>query len=83
MGRSPCRIDIITSAEGATFSEIWCSRNMREEGKEKVPFIGIRELIKLKIAAGRPQDLIDIENLKLVQKLFQIRKKVRALKNKE
>ena len=75
MGRPPSRIDIITSAEGATFSEIWRSKNMRQIGETNVPFIGIKELIKLKKAAGRMQDLIDLKNLKVAVQLEHNRRK--------
>lgn len=69
IGRPPNRVDIITSAEGASFQSIWKNRVTRLIKGISVAFIGVDDLIKLKKAAGRPQDLIDIEKLSLYRKL--------------
>jgi len=33
-------------------------------GKRKISVITLRELLNMKVESGRPQDLIDIENIK-------------------
>lgn len=69
IGRPPNRIDIITSADGCSFSKVWKNKVQRVIKGVAVTFISIDDLIKLKQAASRPQDLIDIEKLKLYKKL--------------
>ena len=64
IGRPPSRIDIITSAEGASFADIRETREERQLGDVTVFFISLENLIKLKEAAGRAQDLADLEKLK-------------------
>ncbi|OQX80193.1 MAG: hypothetical protein B6D56_05570 [Candidatus Omnitrophica bacterium 4484_70.1] len=63
LGYEPVRIDILTSVEGVSFSTIW--RNKVEDfyGKEKVYFVGLKELIRIKKKVARPQDLVDLEEL--------------------
>jgi hypothetical protein len=64
LGYEPVRIDLITSLVGCTPDTIWKNRIVGIYGKEKVYFIGRRELLRNKKAAGRPQDLIDLKLLK-------------------
>mgnify|MGYP001583314682 CR=1 FL=1 len=68
LGYEPVRIDILTSIEGCTFSEIWKKRVKRTYGNEKVFFIGIDELMKNKKMAKRKQDKVDIDVLLLAKK---------------
>ena len=58
------RVDLITSMHaGLTFSDAWARRVIgRLHGKE-VPFISMEDLITVKRATGRPQDLLDLQNL--------------------
>lgn len=77
IGRPPNRIDIITSAEGASFSEIKAGRTQRYVHGVQVYFIGRKQLIQLKQAAGRPQDLLDVVNLKKFEKLKSLQKNLR------
>jgi len=63
-GFPPQRIDVMTSVSGVTFDEAWPSRIFVDvEGKQH-PVIGKDELIRNKRAAGRAQDLVDIQALK-------------------
>lgn len=64
MGIAPGRIDILMSLGGVVFSEAFGRKNMISIGGRKIPTIGKEDLIIAKLAASRPQDLIDIENLK-------------------
>ena len=75
IGRPPNRIDIITSAEGASFAEIKRERLKKIIHGVRVCFIGKKQLIKLKKAAGRPQDQLDLINLKKFSQLKLAKKK--------
>lgn len=70
IGNSPVRIDILTSAKGITWNEVWQNRVSSYLGKIKVNVIDIDNLIKNKSAVKRPTDLIDVQNLKKVRHLF-------------
>lgn len=63
MGVPPNRIDIVTSIDGVEFDEAWRGRTQTEYGDQTVTVIGRAELIRNKRAAGRPQDLLDLELL--------------------
>lgn len=63
LGYEPVRIDILTSVEGVSFSTVWKNKVEDFYGKEKVYFIGLKELIKIKKKIARPQDLADLEEL--------------------
>ncbi len=60
LGAPPLRIDIMTSITGVDFAEAWAGRRRVRVGSLVVPFLGSRELVKNKRAAGRPKDLADI-----------------------
>jgi hypothetical protein len=63
MGRPPLRIDDMLSLRGVSFDEAWPEReSMFIDGIEFF-FIGRRQLIEAKIAAGRPQDIVDVRHL--------------------
>lgn len=63
LGYEPVRIDLITSIEGCNFNEVWKNRAVGTYGKQKVLFIGFKELIKNKKKSGRKQDSVDISIL--------------------
>ena len=63
MGRAPSQIDIITSIDGIAFSEAWDHRIPSSFGSESAFYISREDLIRNKIAAGRPQDLVDVAYL--------------------
>ncbi len=64
-GIPPLRVDILNSPKGVSFAKAWTNRERvsLQSGKLKANFIGKAELIKLKKAASRPQDLADLEKL--------------------
>ena len=64
LGVAPARIDIATSIDGLTFEEAWAGKVSGTYGSEPVWFIGREDLIRNKIAAGRPQDLADLSWLR-------------------
>jgi predicted nucleotidyltransferase len=63
LGYPPRRIDLLMGLEGATFEECYASRLEEEIDGIRVCFINRDNLARLKRAAGRPQDLADLDNL--------------------
>lgn len=63
MGSPPVRVDVLTGIPGVTFEEAWVRRVEILFDDLKVNFISKEDLIAAKLAAGRPQDLLDAENL--------------------
>lgn len=63
LGYPPRRIDIITTLPGITFDECFGARLETEVDGIQVNFIDLENLKKNKRAAGRAQDLADVENL--------------------
>jgi hypothetical protein len=56
-------VDIILSPE-MPFEELWTAASMVSIGGHEVRVASIDHLIRMKTAAGRPQDLADIERLR-------------------
>src|SRR5579859_2451547 len=65
MGRPPGRVDILMSITGMEFEAAWSSRVEAMVEDIVVPFISKADLIASKLAAGRPQDLMDVQTLQL------------------
>ena len=63
MGIPPVRVDILMSISGLTFDEAWPRRVKADFDGVPVLFISRQDLIASKLAAGRPQDLIDAASL--------------------
>jgi hypothetical protein len=63
MGVSPVRIDILMDIPGMLFAEAWERRNVVIFDQLPVQFISREDLVTVRRAAGRPQDLIDVEHL--------------------
>ncbi len=63
LGYPPVRIDLITSINGVSWEQAAAGKAKGEYGGEPVPFLGRAELIANKKAAGRLQDLADLERL--------------------
>jgi len=64
MGLPPNRIDVLTGIDGVTFQEAWDHRIESRYGDQPVRVIGLDELIRNKLATGRPQDALDVETLR-------------------
>ncbi len=62
-GIPPLRVDILNRASGVKFENAWKNRNTIKIEKNKVNFVDLKALIKLKRAANRAQDLADLEKL--------------------
>jgi len=63
LGYPPNRIDLITTPPGVEFEPCYTSRVEVEIDDVKVNFIDLEHLKQNKRAAGRLQDLADLENL--------------------
>ena len=63
MGRPPLRADVMMAIDGIGFDEAWPTRQIVDIDGTPVSLIGIEALMRNKEATGRPQDLIDLENL--------------------
>ncbi len=63
LGYPPRRIDILTTLAGVEFSKCYPMRVETEVDGVRVNFIDLENLKKSKKAAGRHQDLADLENL--------------------
>ena len=75
IGMPPLRVDIMMSIPGIEFDEAWKNREVVELDELKILFISRSDLIRVKEASGRPQDKIDIENLKKAEQLDALDKK--------
>lgn len=68
MGLPPARIDLMTNVADLDFNAAWEQRIESELDGLTVPVIGLDHLILAKLAAGRPQDLLDAQSLQNVKK---------------
>jgi len=64
IGSSPRRIDILTKISGVEFERAYANRKIVTVEEIDVPVIALSDLIANKQAAGRMQDLADIEKLR-------------------
>ncbi len=67
MGRPPMAIDILPEISGVDFNSAWKRRvgvTIDEATGMKAHFISSDDLIAAKLAAGRPQDLADVDAIR-------------------
>jgi hypothetical protein len=67
MGVPPVAIDILAEIKGVSFAAAWKNRSTEIVDPETgltAHFISRNDLIKAKLAAGRPQDLADVDALR-------------------
>lgn len=64
IGIDPIRIDILTAVEPLDFESAWQNRADLAVGGETFAFLGRADLIRSKLAAGRPHDLDDVAHLR-------------------
>ena len=57
----------MTGISGVTFAAAWKNRRKTHYGKQPVAVLGLAELKRNKRAAGRKQDLLDLEVLEQAQ----------------
>lgn len=65
MGVPPMRIEVLTAIDGVDFISCFENRNILDFGDFKVNFISKDDLLINKQASGRPQDLVDLNKLKI------------------
>ena len=63
MGVPPVRVDVFLGVPGLEFQAAWERRMENDIDGLLVPYISREDLITAKLASGRPQDLIDVQNL--------------------
>lgn len=68
IGIEPNRIDIVTEVKGLTFDAAWEHRERSSYGGVPISILGLDDLLINKKAVGRPQDLLDVDSLKLVER---------------
>lgn len=64
MGRLPVRIDFLTSIDGVSWEQAEKGKSPGQYGGVDVFYIGRKEFLANKEAAGRPKDLVDVLTLK-------------------
>jgi len=64
MGNPPLRLDIMMDIPGGDFELAWTRRNTIDLGGTAVHFINREDLIAVKLASGRDQDIMDVAALK-------------------
>jgi hypothetical protein len=65
LGAAPVRIDILTQIDGVpSFAAAWKRRVEGVYGSTPASFISLADLVASKVAAGRPQDLADVDVLR-------------------
>lgn len=69
MGRPPARIDVLMSVDGLRFADAWANRLQANFDDTPAYLISRQDLMTNKRATGRPQDLIDVDNLALAEKV--------------
>ncbi len=67
IGREPVRIDIVMKIDKVNFTRAWKRRVDSTIDDVIVRFISLEDLLANKRAAGRPQDLLDVEKLERVR----------------
>ncbi len=63
IGREPRKIQVLTGIDGVKFAECLAHRVIVEYEGINIPFIGKQDLIRNKLAAGRPKDRLDVEEI--------------------
>ena len=66
VGVKPNRVDLLKSIPGLDFKEAWAKRKVVVLGTLELVIPCLEHLLAAKLAAGRPQDLLDAEKLKKV-----------------
>ena len=63
-GYEPVRIELFASVADLDFEDCWSKRVDIDAGGLRVSFLDRDSLIRSKVAAGRPQDLADLDTLR-------------------
>ncbi|MHB1329791.1 MAG: hypothetical protein ACYC2K_16455, partial [Gemmatimonadales bacterium] len=68
IGIEPLRIDVLTEIDGVTFDDAWRDRIGVAFDQEPASVLSAQHLLANKRAAGRLQDLADVERLEAILK---------------
>lgn len=68
MGNPPLRIEILTDISGVTFPDAYKNREEKTIEGLKICYIGYDDLIKNKLASGRPKDILDVKYFEKMKK---------------
>ncbi len=71
VGRTPVLFDFLTSLPQMNFSHCWENKTSEQEKGFAVHYLGVNDLIRAKTIANRPQDLMDISDIKRSQNRLQ------------
>ncbi len=72
MGEPPLRVDILQVLSGVNLEESWEGRTYGVvDGAFEVPIIAVDKLVAKKLAAGRPRDLLDVEEIRRAAELLK------------
>lgn len=63
MGRPPARVDVLTALAGLRFVDAWTGRGIADFDGVPAFLISRRDLLTNKMAVGRLQDQLDVQNL--------------------
>lgn len=63
LGHPPVRVDVLTAIDGVAFRPAWGRSAEGTYGAVPVRYLSLEDLISSKRAAGRPQDLADLDVL--------------------
>ena len=64
IGIAPQRVDVMTSISGVDFEDAWPDRLVADLDGLRADVIGREQLLKNKIASGRPKDIVDADILR-------------------
>ena len=64
MGVAPTRVDVLMALPSLSFADAFDRRVVIELDGLTIPILSKDDLIASKLAAGRPQDLLDVESLR-------------------
>ncbi|MBI5813182.1 MAG: nucleotidyl transferase AbiEii/AbiGii toxin family protein [Meiothermus silvanus] len=67
LGLSPNRVDLLTEATGPSFESVYPNRIRVERRGVEFNTVHLEDLIALKLAAGRPQDRVDVRFLRKIR----------------
>lgn len=67
VGRMPILFDFLTSLPQMNFAQCWERKTSEQEAGFAIHYLGIDYLIQAKMVANRPQDLMDISEIKRAQ----------------
>ena len=67
IGVEPLAVDFLNYLTGIEFESAYASRTLVDDDGLQISVIGLDDLIKNKLAAGRHKDLADVEYLKRIR----------------